>query len=144
MCDKFRLDEDCFNLLSDTAISCLDILTDNSSSPIDFTPHKSKIASWLFNGAARNTKVITNQILIARYAKLTNPSIETLQRAGISGEINTKRIEVAARRIQTACQITHMSKTSTELLLGCFYGQMRLAKMPNYGPAKPCQICHIF
>jgi hypothetical protein len=140
ICDRFKLNEDCFNLLSDTALTCLDILTDNLSSPIDFTPYKSKIASWLFNGSARNTKVITNQILIAKYARLRNPSIEMLQKAGISEEINTKRIEVAARRIQTACQITHVSKTSTELLLGCFYSQLRLAKMPNYGPAKPCQI----
>ena len=57
---------------------------------------------------------------------------------------NTKRIELAARRIKTACLTTHASKTSTELLLGGFYGQLRLAKMPNYGPAKPCQICHTF
>ena len=77
-CDRFKLNEDCFNLLSDAA------LTDNLSSPIDFTPYKSKIASWLFNGSARNTKVITNQILIAKYARMRNPSIEMLQKAGIS------------------------------------------------------------
>ena len=52
-------------------------------------------------------------------------------------------MELAARRIKTACLTTHASKTSTELL-GGFYGQLRLAKMPNYGPAKRCQICHTF
>ena len=103
-CDRFKLNKDCFNLLSEAALTCLDILTDNLSSPIDFTPYKSKIASWLFNGSARNTKVITNQILIAKHARISNPSIDKLQKAGISEEINTKRIELAARRIQMACQ----------------------------------------
>ena len=144
ICDKLKLNEECFNLLSDAALDCLDTLTDNLSSPIDFTPYKSKISSWLFNGSSRNTKVITNQILIAKYARITNPSIDKLQRAGISEEINTKRIELAARRLKTSCLTTHTSKTSTELLLGCFYGQLRLTKQPNYGPAKPCQICNTF
>ena len=98
-CDKFKLNEECFNLLSDAALECLDILTDNLSSPIDFTPYKSKISSWLFNGSSRNTKVITNQILIAKYSRTINPSIDKLQKAGTSEEINTKRIELAARRI---------------------------------------------
>ena len=126
ICDKFKLNEECFNLLSDAALDCLDTLTDNLSSPIDFTPYKSKISSWLFNGSSRNTKVITNQILIAKYARITNPSIDKLQRAGISEEINTKRIELAARRLKTSCLTTHTSKTSTELLLGSFFGQLRL------------------
>ena len=89
------------------------------------------------NGSARNTKVIRNQILIAKYARINNHSIDKLQKAGISEEINTNSIELAARRIQTACQTTHVSKTSTELLMGGFYGQLRLLKMPNYGPANP-------
>ena len=83
-------------------------------------------------------------MIIAKYARINNPSIDKLQKAGICEEINTKRIGLAARRIQTACQTTHVSKTSTKLLLGGFYGQLRLAKMPNYGPAKPCQLCHTF
>ena len=143
-CDKFKLNKECFNLLSDAALECLDILTDNLSSPINFTTYKSKISSWLFNGSSRNTKVITNQIHIAKYARIINPSIDKLQKAGISQEINTKRIELAARRIKTACLTTHTSKTSTELLLGCFFGQLRLAKITNHGLAKPCQICHTF
>ena len=71
-----------------------------------------------FNGSARNTNVITNQILIAKYARITNHSIDKLQQAGISEDINTKkRIELAARRIKTACLTTHASKTSTRWLL---------------------------
>ena len=98
------------NLTKIASIYSLDILNDNLASPIDFTPYKLKIASWLFNGSARNTKVITNQILIAKYARITNPSINKLQKAGIFEEINTKRIELAARRIKTACLTTHASK----------------------------------
>ena len=143
-CDKFDLNEECFNLLSDAALECLDILTDNLSSPIDFTPHKSKISSWLFSGSFRNTKVKTNQILIAKYARTMNTSIEKLQKAVISEEIHTKRIELPARRIKTAFLTTHTYKISIKLLLGSFFGQLRLAKMPNHGPAKPCQICHTF
>ena len=59
-------------------------------------------------------------------------------------KLTQKKIELAARRIQMSCQTTHVSKTSTELLLGGFYGQLRLAKMLDYGPAKPCQICLTF
>ena len=40
-CDKFKLNKECFNLLSDASLICLDILTDNLSSHIDFTPYKS-------------------------------------------------------------------------------------------------------
>ena len=28
--------------------------------------------------------------------------------------------------------------------LGCFYSQNKLAKIPGYGPTKPCQTCKIF
>ena len=86
-------------------------------------------------GFSRNTKIITNQILISKYYNSENFASKKLQRAGITGEINTKRIELAARRLRSACLTTHMSKVSTELILGCFYGQNRLAKIPGHGPA---------
>ena len=35
-------------------------------------------------------------------------------------------------------------KISTELILGCFYSQNRLSKIPGYGSPKPCQTCNIF
>ena len=143
-CDESKLNKECFNLLSDAALECLDILTDNLSSPIGFAPYKSNISSWLFSGSSRNTKVITNQILIAKYARTINPSINKVHKAVISEGINTKKIELAAKRIKMACLTTQTSKTSTKLLLGSFFGQLRLAKMPNHGPAKPFQNCHTF
>ena len=75
-CYKFKLNKECFNLLSDAAPECLDILTDNLSSPIDCKPYKSKIFSWLFNGSSKNTQVITNHILKAKYSRTINPSID--------------------------------------------------------------------
>ena len=143
-CSNFSLNNEIFNLLSDAAITCLDTLTENLPLPIDFTHYKSHIISWLCNGTQRNTKVITNQLLIAKYSRIDNPIIEKLQRIGITNEINTKRIEVAARRIKSACNTTHSSKVSTELLVGGFHGQLRLTKIPDYGPSKPCQTCGIF
>ena len=44
-------------------------------------------------------------------------------------------LPIAARRLGSACLAAHMSKISTELILGCFYGQNRLAKIPGHGPA---------
>ena len=143
-CSDFRLDNHCFNLLSDAAIECLDTLMENIPQPIHFTLYKSHITSWLSNGLSRNTKVITNQILLAKYSRINNPAIEKLQKTGITNEINTKRIELAARRIKSYCITTHTSKVSTELLLGRFYGQLRLTKIPGYGHPKPCQTCNIF
>ena len=48
-----------------------------------------------------------------------------------------KRIELAARRMKTACLTTHASKTSTKFLLGGFYGQLTLAKMPTMVQQNP-------
>ena len=31
-----------------------------------------------------------------------------------------------------------------EVILGCFYSQNRLSKIPGYGQPKPCQTCKIF
>ena len=118
--------------------------TNGKHSPTDFTLYKSHITSWLSNSLSRNTKVITNQILLEKYSHINNPAIEKLQKTGITNEINTKRIELAARRIKSYCITTHTSKVSTELLLGRFYGQLRLTKIPGYGPPKPCETCNIF
>ena len=65
---------------------------ENFPQPIDFTSYKSHITSWLCNGSSRNTKVITNQILLAKYSRIDNPAIEKLQKAGIINEINTKQV----------------------------------------------------
>ena len=82
--------------------------------------------------------------MISKYSNSDNSAIEKLQRAGITNEINNKIIELATRRLRSACLTTHLSKVSMELILGCFYSQNRLAKIPGYGPPKPCQTCKIF
>ena len=143
-CSKFNLCQEQFDLLSNAALHCTEIISENINAPVQFTFIKSTLPNWLTNGFSRNTKVITNQILTSKYSNSKNSAIEKLQRAGITGEINNKIIELAARRLRSACLTTHLSKVSMELTLGCFYSQNRLAKIPGYGPAKPCQTCNIF
>ena len=54
-CWMFRLDNNCFNLLSDATIESLDTLMENIPQPIDVTSYKSHITSWLRNGSSQNT-----------------------------------------------------------------------------------------
>ena len=143
-CSKFNLNKQQFDLISDTALQCAELFSENISLPAQFNFIKSHLPNWLTNGFSKNTKVITNQILISKYSKAPDSAIEKLQKAGITGEINSKRIELAARRVKSACLTTHLSKVSTELILGCFYSQNRLSKIPGYGSPKPCQTCNIF
>ena len=143
-CSTFNLKEQQFDLISNAALQCAELISENITTPAQFNFTKSHLPSWLTNGFSKNTKVITNQILISKYSKAPNSAIEKLQKAGITGEINNKRIELAANRLKSACLTTHLSKVSTELILGCFYSQNRLSKIPGYGAPKPCQTCSIF
>ena len=56
-----------------------------------------------------------------KYSNCENSAIEKLQRVGITDEIFNKRMELAARRLKSACLTTHIAKVSMELVLGCFY-----------------------
>ena len=143
-CSTFNLKEQHFDLISNAAIQCTELISENITTPAQFNFIKSHLPSWLTNGFSKNINVITNQILISKYSKAPNSAIKILQRAGITGKINNKRIELAARRLKSACLTTHLSKVSTELILGCFYSQNRLSKIPGYGSPKPCQTCNIF
>ena len=127
-CSKFNLKEQQFDLISNAALQCTELISENITTPAQFNFTKSHLPSWLTNGFSKNTKVITNQILISKYSKSPNSAIEKLQNEGITGKINGKRIELAARRVKSACLTTHLSKVSTELILGCFYSQNRLSK----------------
>ena len=113
-CSKFKLEEQQFDLISNAALQCTEIIS------AQFNFIKSLLPSWLNNGFSRNTKVVTNQILISKYSKSVNSAIKKLQKAGITDETNNKKIKLAARRLISACLTTHLSKVSMELILGCF------------------------
>ena len=112
---KFDLEIQQFDLISNAALQCTEIISENTSVPAQFNFTKSHLPSRLTNGFYRNTKFITNQILISKYSKSPNSAIEMLQKAGITGKINSKRIELAARRFYTSLQSLY--RTYSWLLL---------------------------